>query len=108
MVEGPLIQRLEDLFYSLVRGDSLSREQTVTGEEESGVLIGDREREAVEAIAGLELAFEVGCPQIIRSGSDCWNNARVAMRRPPMAAPLDQSAPRKQVCRGARGRPPAD
>jgi len=39
--------------------------QASTGEEETGVLIGDGEGEAPLAIPGVELAFEIGGPQVV-------------------------------------------
>ena len=58
----------------------LSREEPVTGEQKSRVLVGDGERVAVSPIAGLELALEVGGPEIVGSfGRGCYDS-RVLMR----------------------------
>ena len=86
------------------RGDGLRREKAVTGEEEARVLVGDRERVAIQSVAGAKLAFEVGAPQVVRRGRVGADDARMD-RRPPAAAMLDQAAPGEQIGHGARGGP---
>ena len=45
--------------------DAPRRQQAVAREQVARVLVGDRQRIAVDPIAGPELAFEVGGPEII-------------------------------------------
>ena len=46
------------------------RQQPLAGEQVAREAIGDRQRVAVEAVFGLELALEVGAPDLIRGGDD--------------------------------------
>jgi hypothetical protein len=71
------------------------------------VLIGNRERIAVDPVSRAELALEVGRPEIVRLDRRRRHHARMHVRASP-PAPLDQAASRQQVCRGARRGPPRD
>jgi len=67
-------------------------------------MIGNGERIAVAAIAELELALEVGAPQIIGSGTRGQRRAARAVARP--AATLDQAMAIEHRMDGAFGRNP--
>ena len=71
---------------------ALGREQTLTAEQVARVLIGDRQRIAIEAIAGPEVALEVRRPEIIRSFRRRGHHPRVRVVATPSAL-LDQAAP---------------
>ena len=77
----------------------------MTGEQKAGVLIGDRERKAVDPIAGAKLALEVSGPEIIRTGRSRRHDAGVLMR-PPAPPPQHQAAAREQIRRGTGRGPP--
>ena len=53
----------------------------MTRQQEARVLIGDRERIAIDPIAGAEVAFEVGRPEIIRLRRDRRHDPRMLLFR---------------------------
>src|ERR1700687_5082262 len=67
-------------------------------------MVGDGQRIAVPAVAELELALEVGAPQLIRGGPFGQRRAARAMARP--AAALDQAVAIENRMDGALGRNP--
>ena len=73
-------------------------------EQEARVLIGDRERIAVDPIAGPELALEVRGPEVVRARPWIGDHAGV-MRRAAAPTLLHQAVPREQIARGADRRP---
>ena len=76
----------------------------MAGEQEPGVLVGDRERVAVHTVSRAELPFEVGGPQVIRVARDDRHHAGMLMR--PATRPLmHQAATREQIRDGTRRRP---
>ena len=79
----------------------------MTAQQKSRVLIRDRERVAVDPVAGAELAFEVGSPQIVRRVGADRHNARMLVRVASAPA-ADQTAPREELRGGARRRPVLD
>src|SRR5712692_1609485 len=85
-------------------GHRLRREQAVTGEQKPGVLIRDRQGEAVDPITRPKLAFEVGGPEIVGGGGRGRHDPGMLMRAPP-PPPQDEAVAREQVRRGARSRP---
>jgi hypothetical protein len=54
--------------------------QAATGQEETGVLIGDGEGEAPVTVTGVELAFEVSGPQVVGLLGMGWDRAGVLVR----------------------------
>jgi len=60
------------------------------------VLVGDRQRVAVEAIAGAEVALEVGGPEIIGLRGGRWHDPGVLVAAPPPPV-LDQSAAGQEI-----------
>lgn len=83
---------------------TLHREQAVARQEIPGVLVGDRQGVAVEAIAGAEVALEVGGPQIVGLRGGRRHDARVLVLAP--APPLlHQPPPGEQIPGRADGRP---
>ena len=72
---------------------ALRSEQAVASQEVAGVLVGDRQRVAVHAIAGAEVALEVGGPETIglRGGRRHDPGVLVVAPAPPV---LDQPAAR--------------
>src|SRR5260370_29502954 len=83
---------------------ALRGEQAVTGEEVAGVLVGDRQRIAVDAVAGPEVALEVRGPEIVGLRGGRRDDAGMLVVPPP-AAFLDEAAASQQIARGAYGRP---
>ncbi len=71
----------------------LMERQALAGEQEAGVLIGDRQRVAVDPIAGPEVPLEVGGPEVIGSAGVRRDDAGME-RGPPPPAPLHQTAAR--------------
>ncbi len=67
-------------------------------------MVGDGQRIAVAAVAELELALEVGAPQIVGSGARGQRRAARAVARP--AAALDQAVAIENRMDGAFGRNP--
>jgi hypothetical protein len=67
-------------------------------------VVGDGERIAVAAVAELELALEVGAPQLVGSGALGQRRAARTMARP--AATLDQTMTIEHRMDGAFGRNP--
>src|SRR5262245_39427364 len=83
----------------------LSREQPVTRQQIARVLIGHRQRIAIEPIARAEVALEVGRPEIVglrRRGRD---DTGMLIVSPPAPLP-HQPAAGQEIARGAHGRPP--
>ena len=88
-------------------------EQAVTRDQEARVLIGDRQRIAVDAIPRAELAFEVRGPEVIRRGRrdrarrpDAREGGAAAVSSPAPGAPADRPrcsrpASPRSGCRGA-------
>lgn len=70
------------------------------------MLVRDRERKAVRAVAGAELALEVGGPEIVGRSRHEAHGARVR-RRPPPAPPVHQPVPCQEIRRRARRGPVA-
>ena len=77
--------------------EPFGRPQAVTRDQEPRVLIGDRERIAVDAVLGAEVAFEVGRPEIIRVGGreraprpDEPTGGAAAASSPTPGAPTDR------------------
>jgi hypothetical protein len=76
----------------------------VDGQEISGEGISDGERIAVDAVEGLELAFEVGGPDLV--GRSEGNGLEAGMLGlAPSAARLDQAVLLEELADGADGRP---
>ncbi len=67
-------------------------------------MVGDGQRIAVAAVAELELALEVGAPQIVGRGALGQRRAARAVARP--AAALDQAVAIENGMDGALGRHP--
>jgi len=79
---------------------AIRRQQALTPEQVARVLIGDRQRIAVDPIAGPELAFEIGRPQIVGVRRGRCHHTR--MREYAAAAPLlHQAFARQEITRGA-------
>ena len=83
---------------------ALRREQAVAREQVAGVLVGDREWVAVDPIAGAELAFEVGRPQVVGGAGDRRDDARVMHGAAPPSL-LHEAVSRQEVAGGADRRP---
>ena len=76
----------------------------MAGQQVARVLVGDRERVAVDPITGPELALEVRGPQIVRRRGGRWDHAGVMPRSaPPML--LHEAVSGKQIS-GRAGRGP--
>jgi hypothetical protein len=97
----------EHPFEDRPRRRRLGREQAMALEQEARVLVGDRERKAVDAVPSAELSLEVGRPQVVRRRRRDRHDARML--------PLTTSSPvshepaaREQVSRRARRRPVLD
>jgi len=89
------------------RLDRLRREDTATGEQEAGVLIGDGQRIAVATIARRELPPESCRPEIVRGC--CRGSHHAGMPGgPALAALVDQASSGEQVRHGAGGGPLPD
>src|SRR5919109_322994 len=83
---------------------ALGGEQTVARQEIPGVLVGDRQRVAVDRVPRAEVTFEVGGPEIVGLSGQGRDDA--GMLPLPSPAPLlDQSATGQKIARGADGRP---
>src|SRR6266536_1852496 len=67
-------------------------------------MMDDREREAVAPVTELELALEVGAPQVVRGNPSGQRRAARTMARP--AAPLDQAMAVQHGMDGTFGRNP--
>ena len=80
------------------------RAQGLAAEEIAAVAIGDRQGIAIETVAGLELALEVGTPHPVRGAHRGGGLAGVAhaAARPRLA---DQAVPIEEVADGGAGRP---
>ena len=73
-------------------------------QQESGVLVGDREGIAEHAVPRRKLSLEVRRPEIVGRGGGGWHDAGVAMRS--TAAPARQQLmPSQEVIDRADGRP---
>jgi hypothetical protein len=72
-------QSVEDGAHAVPYG----RAQAVTGDQESGVLIGDGQRITVDGVLGSEVALEVGRPEIIRVRRRERHDARMGRRTAP-------------------------
>jgi len=57
-------------------------QQSVAAQKIAAVIVGDGEREAVTPVAGFELAFVVGAPQLVRRAHERGRFARMADRTP--------------------------
>ncbi len=79
-------------------------EQRLDADEKARVLIGDRERVAVDAVARLELPFEVGGPELVRRGGPDRHHAGMDTHAPAPAA-LHEAAALEEIGNGAHGRP---
>ncbi len=79
------------------------REQAVTAEQVARVLVRDRQRIAVDTVAGPEVAFEVRSPEVIRPGRRGRHDPGVGVAT-SAATLLDQPPPGQAVARRARGR----
>jgi hypothetical protein len=79
-------------------------EQAVAGEEVAGVLVGDGERVAIDAVAGPEVPLEVRGPEIVRLRRDRRDHAGV-LRVAPAPAFLDEAAAGQEIAGGADGGP---
>lgn len=93
LAEGALEERFD--------ADALRREEAPTGEEETRVLIGNREGIAPDAVARGELSLEVGRPQIVRRRGDGRHHPRVLMWAPAPSpdasfAPDTDAPPRRR------------
>jgi hypothetical protein len=78
--------------------------EPLTRQQVPRVLIGNRQRVAVDPVPGPELALEVGRPEIIRRAGRWRHDAGVLVRPAPPAL-LDQAPTRQQIARRADGRP---
>src|SRR6185437_10805693 len=87
---------------AVIAGSSLGRLQGFAQQQKPRSLIGHGERIAVAPIAELELALEVGAPQIV--GRSAWRQRRAARTRAHRAAALDQTVPIENRVDGALGR----
>lgn len=76
----------------------------VDGEEIAGEAIGDDEGIAVDAVEGLELAFEIGGPDLVGSSEGNGLEARM-LGLAPSAARLDQAVFLEELPDGADGGP---
>lgn len=94
----------EGRFEHRARGDGLRREEAVAREEEARVLIRDRERITVDAVAGAELALEIRGPQVVRIARRDRHHAGVLVRAAAWTF-VHQPAAREQIGRRTRGRP---
>src|SRR4030095_9097682 len=75
---------------------ALGGEQAVAAEEVARVLVRDRQRIAIDTIAGPEVSLEVRRPEVVRLVGRRGHDSRVRVVAP--AAPfLDQSSPRQKV-----------
>src|ERR1051325_1560635 len=75
----------EQPFERFLDRNLFGRAESFAGEYVSAVLIGDRQRIAVVAVAHEELAFEVGGPQCVRRGGGC---RRFAWMLEPATPPM--------------------
>ena len=82
----------------------LGRAEALAGEQVARVLVGDRQRVTVEPVAGPEVAFEVGRPEVVGGGGRQRHDARMLMG-PAAPALLDQAPAGQQVARRTHGRP---
>ena len=89
------------------RDRGFRREHAVATEQVARVLIRDRQRVAVHAVARPELPFEVRCPQIVRRCRRDRSDAGMLVRPPAPPTP-HQAAAREQFRGRARGRPIGD
>ena len=83
---------------------ALGGEQAVTRQEIAGVLVGDRQRVAIDAVAGPEVALEVRGPEIVGLRGGRRDDAGMLVVPPP-APLLDQAASRQEIAGGADGGP---
>src|SRR5262247_1735961 len=75
-----------------------SRQQAVTGEEVASVLVSNRERIAVDPVAGAKVTFKVGRPEIIRLSGGSRDHSRMLVTA--ATAPLfHQAAARQEIAR---------
>jgi hypothetical protein len=83
---------------------AFGREQTMAGQEIPGVLVGNRQGVAVDAIARAEVALEIGGPEIVGLRGGHRNNAGMLIVA-PSAPLLHQAPPRQEIAGGADRRP---
>ena len=74
--------------------DAARRQQAVARQQEARVLVGDRQRIAVDPVTGAELAFEVRRPEIVRARGHRGHDARMVWGPAP-AALLHEPVPRQ-------------
>src|SRR6185369_10762414 len=75
----------KEAFECELDGNLFGRSERLAGENVSAVLISHRQRVAVFAVAGQELAFEVSRPKCVRRGGGCGGLAW--MFEPSTASP---------------------
>ena len=94
----------ERAFKASARPGHAHRSQGVHANQVTGVLVGDRERVAVDPVPRLEVSFEVRSPEIIRRLRDRSHGAGMLMRA---AAPslLHQTFPAQEIAHRACCRP---
>ena len=79
-------------------------QQAVTGQQIPRVLVGDGQRIAIDPIAGPELAFEVGGPEVVGRVGRRGHDAGVR-RGPSASALLHETVPRQEITGRADRRP---
>ena len=84
------------------RRPSARRRSAATRQERAAEMIGDRQRVAVLAIAGLELSLEVGGPDLIRRGPSARGRAGMRPVRPAPVLAQQAVAIEQRVHRAAR------
>src|ERR1700693_4869816 len=95
----------KDALEILLRRNRRGRQLRPAAEQVSAEAVGHGQRVAVDAVAGLELALEVGRPELVRAGALGCGPAGVRQVAPP-APVLDQTQAFENVTGGAGRRKP--
>jgi hypothetical protein len=95
-------ETIEDRPYAL----AFRRPEPMAGDQEPGVLVGDGQRVAIDAVPGPKVALEVGRPEVIGVGGRGRDGARMRRRTTPAAA-LHQPLACQQIA-GRTDRRPHD